>query len=344
MRCTYCVHGHKYHHERKHGELSINENIVYNAIDFCIKNTKVHEENRLTFYGGEPLLEIKKIYNTFLYATKKNIKHFFITTNGTLLNEENSDFLIRNDFNVTVSIDGPEKIHNLNRKFINNNETFLDICKKLNNIRSQNKDIYAEKFRFNCIITDFNNIDALNDFFMNDELFSGNKVRMSYLHGTTNLFDSNYNEKIVVESLDRSYKAIPPYLSQVADDIILIDKRSGKPRKCWPFRDKIYIRANGGVQFCEQLGNSFCLNEDICEVDNDNFFLNDIFKFHNEKCSACWANSVCNCCLSEAIDHCGNFSSNLLEFKCKSTMQYYKFIFSVFLSLKMRESVLFEGI
>lgn len=35
-----------------------------------------------------------------------------MTTNATLLNMDIADFLVQNDFNITISLDGPRNIHN----------------------------------------------------------------------------------------------------------------------------------------------------------------------------------------------------------------------------------------
>lgn len=40
---------------------------------------------------------------------------FAMTTNATLVSDEIADFLMRHDFNIIVSLDGPEELHDANR-------------------------------------------------------------------------------------------------------------------------------------------------------------------------------------------------------------------------------------
>lgn len=40
-----------------------------------------------------------------------------MTTNGTLLNKEVIEYLVKNNFKITVSIDGPKEVHDRSRHF-----------------------------------------------------------------------------------------------------------------------------------------------------------------------------------------------------------------------------------
>lgn len=61
----------------------------------------------ISFYGGEPLLEMKLIHEIIAYANKvfkgKNIR-YNMTTNATLLNDEIVKFLYENDISITISL------------------------------------------------------------------------------------------------------------------------------------------------------------------------------------------------------------------------------------------------
>lgn len=104
----------------------------------CNYNT-FHNCNHLSiiYHGGEPLLwginnfkkammfqeEIKNKYPDFIF-------HNNIQTNGFLLNQEWIDFLKKNDFNIGISIDGPDEI-NFHKNAIGN-QRVLDNIHKLN--------------------------------------------------------------------------------------------------------------------------------------------------------------------------------------------------------------------
>ena len=81
----------------------------------------------LGFYGGEPLLNYKLIEQSVNYAKEiirdKEIS-FSLTTNATLITPQIAKFLVENEFEILISLDGPKDIHNENRIFINGNGSF----------------------------------------------------------------------------------------------------------------------------------------------------------------------------------------------------------------------------
>lgn len=97
------------------------------GINYFLVNFKHGNSVNIQFLGGEPLLNFSFIKDAvdFLKKAGKNNNFKFtysITTNGTLLNrKEIQDFLICNNFNVTVSIDGEEVIHKGSDKIIAEN-------------------------------------------------------------------------------------------------------------------------------------------------------------------------------------------------------------------------------
>ena len=90
------------------------------AVDFYYDHCKNAKSVQIGFYGGEPLLEIEMIkeiveYSKVLFRGKDLT--FNMTTNASLLDEDKIDFLATNDFNLTISLDGPEEVQNSGRKF-----------------------------------------------------------------------------------------------------------------------------------------------------------------------------------------------------------------------------------
>lgn len=91
--------------------------------DFCIE---VHG-------NGEPLVrfkELKMAIPVFLasISNKKKLV-LLLVTNGTLINGEVARFLKEQEFAVIVSLDGPEKIHNLNRLNRRGQGTYAEVMK-----------------------------------------------------------------------------------------------------------------------------------------------------------------------------------------------------------------------
>ena len=71
--------------------------------------------------GGEPLLNKKLLRKVFEIINNeyKDIIHLFhysLTTNGVFLDDEVIQLLINNNVSLSISIDGDENTHNLNRE------------------------------------------------------------------------------------------------------------------------------------------------------------------------------------------------------------------------------------
>lgn len=86
-------------------------------------------------------------------------KKFLITTtiNGTLLNKEIEDYLVKNNITVQLSIDGDEDTHNSNRYFANKVKSYDLIMKKTKNMRE--KGILSSR----ATVTN-NNLDMISTF------------------------------------------------------------------------------------------------------------------------------------------------------------------------------------
>lgn len=74
----------------------------------------------LEFQGGESTLTMPLIKRAIQRVKEKQSKkeiQFVICTNLCDLSEEDMDYLIANDFSISTSLDGPQLLHNTNRKY-----------------------------------------------------------------------------------------------------------------------------------------------------------------------------------------------------------------------------------
>ena len=92
------------------------------SVDFMIERSGSSPVVRLTFFGGETLLNFDVLEKTIPYARRRAAEagkrvEFSLTTNGTLLRPEVIEFLADNDVGVTISIDGPKEMQDRFRVF-----------------------------------------------------------------------------------------------------------------------------------------------------------------------------------------------------------------------------------
>ncbi len=105
----------------------IKEDVIKRTVDEISKVP--HKRVRLEFQGGEPLIAKDSLFFALNYA-KEKIKSKSITfgmeTNGTLIDEETVKLLEKFNFTIGISIDGPEKIHDLARVYPNGKGSFQE--------------------------------------------------------------------------------------------------------------------------------------------------------------------------------------------------------------------------
>lgn len=134
LRCSYCYAGDgKY---QKSGIMDITT--AKKSVDFLIENSK-RDNLGICFFGGEPLLNFKLIKEVVEYCNEKEKEigkkfAFSMTSNGTLLNDEIEEFIIKNHIKLQISIDGDKETHDLNRYYsgkIGSHDTVLKKTKSL---------------------------------------------------------------------------------------------------------------------------------------------------------------------------------------------------------------------
>lgn len=123
---------------------SMDEITAEKVIDFFFD--KFSYINQVSFFGGEPLLEINIIscvceYIHSLYENKKILilPKFSMVTNGYLLDEKVVEIINKYHISLVVSHDGPPDIHNSLRKARSNKGTFSHIDKCMLEFRRKNR-------------------------------------------------------------------------------------------------------------------------------------------------------------------------------------------------------------
>lgn len=133
FRCNFCRYSDNQHKTLM--PFQTFKTIVEKACDYNISNGCCHLS--ITFHGGEPLLWG---YENFVSAIeleqelkikypKLNISNS-IQTNGSLLNDQWIDFFSENNFDIGISIDGPDEI-NFHKGAIGSSKVVLENIKKL---------------------------------------------------------------------------------------------------------------------------------------------------------------------------------------------------------------------
>ena len=116
MRCAYCY----YLEKGKYSESRKQTCMSYSLLEKLIRQTVAASPGPVvsfTWHGGEPTLAGMDFYKKALELERKYLPRGWeawnnLQTNGSLLDEEWCRFLAEENFDVGISIDGPEHLHN----------------------------------------------------------------------------------------------------------------------------------------------------------------------------------------------------------------------------------------
>ena len=136
LSCTYCYKA-DLTSLKNGGQMTIE--IAKSAIDMFYKESPHLEEYSITFFGGEPISNLPLIKEIIAYANEffgsKGLKiGYSMTTNATLLTEEIIHYLHDSRVDLTVSIDGPEALHNKTRVYENGKGSYEKVAKNVSKL------------------------------------------------------------------------------------------------------------------------------------------------------------------------------------------------------------------
>lgn len=145
LACPYCfASGGNY----KGSEALMTPEVGRKAIDYLLENSRDRAIVEVDFFGGEPLLNFSLIRDLVAYgeeqskAAGKAIK-WSMTTNGVLLDEEVSRFLVAHDIGTVLSIDGRKEIHDASRYFKNGRGSYDQVVGNYLKFKDETQDYVA---------------------------------------------------------------------------------------------------------------------------------------------------------------------------------------------------------
>lgn len=105
------------------------------SVELLLRENPDRDSYNVVFFGGEPLSNLPLIRQVVDWAEPHFAEigkevNFSLTTNATLLNEDIVDWLDAHRFGLTVSMDGPKAMHDLNRKTVGGKGTYDTVAAK----------------------------------------------------------------------------------------------------------------------------------------------------------------------------------------------------------------------
>jgi len=302
-------------------------NTAKKAIDFLWEHSVDSKRVNIGFYGGEPLLEfelIKKItrYAEFRFAGKE--LSFNITTNGSLINDENIQYFLDHDISITISLDGPKEINDKNRVFADGTGTFDIVVQKLKMLQKKYKE-YSKRIQISMVIDPLNDFDCINSITVNCDDIDFTGLNATIVNDTDK--DVEFSEAYIIKSEYNLFLAYLSYLnllpehyispiasnsmSRIKQDIDLFTPTPGIPSKiapsgpCIPGKIRLFVDTDGKLYPCERVPEveALCIGSLSYgfDIEKCKDILN-IGKLTPNECRNCWAFKNCSLCVKQTFD------------------------------------------
>ena len=112
------------------------------SFELLMRQAKDRDRVNVVFFGGEPLSNMPLIREVVAYAGPRaaregKVVDFSLTTNATLLTEEMVDWFDAHHFALTVSMDGPKALHDVNRRTVGGKGTYDVVATKVRMLLSR---------------------------------------------------------------------------------------------------------------------------------------------------------------------------------------------------------------
>jgi len=215
FRCSYCVYGQQGAYRRGHSGRNMIWDVARRAIDEFLESCRDSKTKVISFYGGEPLLNIQLIRDCVSYVRNEKGRsdiQFAMTTNASLLKDEIGDFLAANQFGVVVSLDGPRTVHDRYRRYSDDRPTWSDVTGNLH-IFLENHPEYKtnNKLTFTSVISPPTTFQELQEFFKECNLFLAS---MNFNASIVNMHENPEQQRRIFEEIKECG------LSELYDDFL----------------------------------------------------------------------------------------------------------------------------
>ncbi|MBP1565609.1 MAG: radical SAM protein [Oscillospiraceae bacterium] len=368
LRCKYCIYSGNYDNQREHGINIMSFETAKRAIDMFYETQKIKIKNNalhlplLGFYGGEPLMNFKLVKECVDYARElfDNNINFLATTNGTIMNEEIADFLINNNFALSVSLNGNKKENDRLRVFCDGSGTFETIMKNISFLRERNFDYFKKNVKFIGCYDWKSDLDSINDFCKQNEYDIPEIVKISMVNDTFTDWYKQFTDqekkeffaykkeiqKKITDNLKNGRPLEPIERLLYADSIMEVVNRivnipvsqirpsfSPISGTCIP-GTKLCVAPDGKIHSCEKINNTRPIGNVYDGVDMQAIadMLTAYYKKLAPVCSKCPVKRLCPICFTSCLGDDGEFTRSQIK-NCeqvrKSMREKFTFVFNL---------------
>lgn len=318
LRCTYCCYSGSYLNNRTHGAKYMESKDIDSIFEF-IEVLSPNRNIRISFYGGEPLLN----YTIIQYAVDLGYMKwgdkvtFSISTNGVLLTPIVIDWIIAKNVELAISIDGTKEFHDKHRIDKRGNGSFPKIKTALLYLKTNYPEYYYG-ITIMMTLPSFRSIGKIAEAWHNEPLLK--ELSPSMINGLAPNFSSGvekieYEEILsVYSSLLDSYHMHPDWnvlrvffnqcIAYWMDRPIISPQGAVPMATCMPINTKLFVDSNLQIGVCEKISDKYRIGDVKTGIDWDqaNSIVNEYYNKRIERCRYCPSVRMCDMCLT-AVEH-----------------------------------------
>lgn len=315
LRCTYCCYSGGYLGNHSHNTRSLCEGDMDKILKFIDRTVAPGKSIRISFYGGEPLTQ----YPLIQFAVKEgkeiwgNRVTFSISTNGTLLTPEIIAWLVDNEIEIAISIDGTENFHNRHRVDAGGHGSFAQVYSALEYLHDQ-------MFSKRPIVALLMTLPSVSDLEHIAGAWQADSLLRNYSPAHITGLTPNFPEGVATADWEKLqalyihlidlYQQHPDWavLRTFFDEMIeiwsnrMIFKVEGETpmSTCLPVNTKLYIDSHLQLAVCEKINDQFRIGSVEKGIDwkKANQLAKDYYGRRETRCTKCPAVRMCNLCLT----------------------------------------------
>lgn len=338
LKCKYCGYGELYNGYDKRQNKKMKLKQILPLFDYLEKKWERSFDISyckpiiISFYGGEPLMNMNFIKDVVKYIKGRQVRnrlfYFSMTTNAMIL-DKHIDFLVENEFEILISLDGDRENQSY-RVDIKGNNSFTKVISNIDLLYKTHFEYFKKYVNFNAVLHNKNSVSEIHEFIKNryDKIpriseLSTNGIRtdkrkeydMLFMNQEKSLAQSENYKKIENErfiAIKKYNNALitlhvyTPYIIKSYND--LVNSTNKKNLKyiptgtCLPFSKKIFITVNGKILPCERIGQQFTLgmvkkNGVSLDFEKIASYYNNWLENVKKQCEICYRKESCTQCL-----------------------------------------------
>lgn len=347
LNCLYCYgSGGCYSRQRELMDMET----AKEAIDFLLRHREENKKLLVTFFGGEPLMNVPVIKGTIRYCREieeeTDVKFSYsMTTNGTIQNDEIMDIIKENRIHVMISMDGDKTLQDMYRPYVGGQGSYDRIVKNIEKFKEANggkitarATLCKDEPRITKIKADLEQIG-----------FDNAHVSVVDVPKDSALYVGEEEKKVIAEEY---LKIAKQYIENVKNKIQnqipefdgilhMLYHKYHMERSCGAQVHNCAIGTNGLVYPCQRfMGMDDYVTGSVHKMELKDFYIPKVDE--KDECKSCWAKYLCGGgCLYTCVSNQSDIYKAPIE-TCEISKWKYELIIYIYHQLKQLDSDIFK--